>query len=566
LENRKNMVSKASDKPAIARLVAICHSHGLKRVLVSPGSRNAPLSLSFTEHGGFDVKVIPDERAAGFMALGMSQVDHVPTILLCTSGSAVLNYAPAVAEAFYQRIPLLVISADRPNEWVDQLEGQTMMQKGVLSNFVNKEFDLPQEPKDDVTLRYHDRLVNEAIAACFYPVLAPVHLNVHLREPLYGLSEMKEMPYVIQVHESPAALPCEKLIKELSEELNSYSKVMLLMGLHSPDEALKKVLEGLIEKGWVLLNESSSNLQGEKVISCIDRSLGALPAEAEMDFQPELIISFAGPLVSKKIKQRFRKNPPKAHWHIDAHQAHIDMFQCQTRALRFEPFEILKALNKVMVRGDGNFSAAWMNLKQKSAQRHERFVELCPWSDMRAYSEIFKNLKGEYKVQMANSAAVRYAQLYEHEHLEFYGNRGVSGIDGCSSTAVGMAHESDSPVVLLTGDMAFRYDVNAFWTKEIPSGLKCIVVNNGGGGIFRIIPGPKESGHLEDLFEAAMENSAKRVAEISGMPYLSAKNAEELNTALNTLFSDDKSMILEVFTPREENEKVLAKYFEALKK
>jgi 2-succinyl-5-enolpyruvyl-6-hydroxy-3-cyclohexene-1-carboxylate synthase len=560
------MVSKASDKPAIARLVAICHAHGLKRVLVSPGSRNAPLSLSFAEHGGFDVNVIPDERAAGFMALGMSQIDHVPTILLCTSGSAVLNYAPAVAEAFYQRIPLLVISADRPNEWVDQLEGQTMLQKGVLSNFVNKEFDLPQEPTDEVSLRYHDRLVNEAIASCFYPVLAPVHLNVHLKEPLYGLSEMKEKPHIIQIHESTASVPSESLIKELGDELKTYAKVMLLMGMRSPDAALKKVLEGLIEKGWVMLNESSSNLQGENVISCIDRSLGAIPAEAEMEFQPELIISFAGPLVSKKIKQRFRKNPPKAHWHIDAHQAHIDMFQCQTRALRYEPIALLKALEKVTIKGDGKFSEAWMNLKKKSAQSHRDFVAQCPWSDMKAYSEIFEHLKRDSKVQMANSTAVRYVQLYEHTGIEFYGNRGVSGIDGCSSTAVGMAHETDSPVVLLTGDMAFRYDVNAFWTKEIPSGLKCIVVNNGGGGIFRIIPGPKESGHLEDLFEAAMENSAKSVAEMSGMPYLSAKDQTELETVLNTLFSDNQSMILEVFTPREENEKVLAQYFEFLKK
>ena len=183
------MVKRTSNKPSVSRLVAICHAHGLRRVLISPGSRNAPLSLSFAAHGGFDIHVVPDERAAAFMAIGMAQVDKMPSILVCTSGSAVLDYAPAVAEAYYQRIPMLVISADRPVEWVDQLEGQTMRQTGVLSNFVNKEVDLPQETEDEVGLRFHDRLVNEAIAACFLPVPAPVHMNCHLDEPLYTMVE-----------------------------------------------------------------------------------------------------------------------------------------------------------------------------------------------------------------------------------------------------------------------------------------------------------------------------------------------------------------------------------------
>ena len=560
------MVRKASDKPAIARLVDICHAQGLKRVLISPGSRNAPLSLSFAEHGSFDVKVIPDERAAAFMALGMSQLDHIPTILLCTSGSAVLNYAPAVAEAFYQRIPLLVISADRPNEWVDQLEGQTMMQKGVLSNFVNKEFDLPQEPNDEVSLRYHDRLVNEAIAACSFPIPAPVHLNVHLREPLYGLSEKNQEIQVIKFAQQKESLPDHALLNELKGELKRYSKVMLLMGMHSPDSELKNAVLSLAKKGWVVLNESSSNLSDDAVISCIDRCLETMSPEEQEQFQPELIISFAGPLVSKKIKQRFRKMKPKAHWHIDEHQSHIDMFQCQTRAIQYNPNSMLNALLEVVPMTDDSFSRSWNSLSKKSQERHASFLAGCAWSDLKAYDMVFRQFPKHAKVQMANSAAVRYVQLYDHRELSFYGNRGVSGIDGCTSTAVGMAHESEEHVVLLSGDMAFRYDANAFWTTDVPKGLKCIVINNGGGGIFRIIPGPKASGHMEDLFEAAMENSAEGVAALNKLPYLSANNETDLEKALEKLFKDDETMVLEIFTPREENEIVLQAYFDALKK
>jgi len=556
---------KTSDKASVAALVSICYGQGLRRVIISPGSRNGPLSLSFKEHGGFDVQVIPDERAAAFMALGMSQFDKVPTILLCTSGSAVLNYAPAVAEAFYQRIPLLVISADRPKEWVDQLEGQTMLQNGVLKNFVNKEIDLPQEPSDEIGKRFHDRLVNEAIAACQYPVPAPVHLNVHLTEPLYGLTEANAEVRLIEEILVKKCLPDESLIKELLSDLKDHPRVILLMGMHSPDQALEKTLNGLSSKGWVIMNESSSNLRGDKIISCIDRCLEAIKTENEELLKPDLIISFGGPLVSKKIKQRFRKDPPKAHWHIDAHQPHIDMFQCLNKAIRVDPSLLLAALNEGLHEMKSEFQDHWLEISDRSIKNHFAFLEVASWSDMKAYSQILDALPSQARIQMANSAAVRYVQLYDHlRNQEFYANRGVSGIDGCNSTAVGMAHLSKEPVVLLTGDMAFRYDVNAFWSNQIPRGLKCIVVNNGGGGIFRIIPGPSASGHLEELFEAAMENSAEKVASLSGLPYLSAKNEVELESSLKELFADDATMVLEIFTPREENEKVLAAYFKAL--
>jgi 2-succinyl-5-enolpyruvyl-6-hydroxy-3-cyclohexene-1-carboxylate synthase len=407
--------------------------------------------------------------------------------------------------------------------------------------------------------------VNEAIAACFLPVPAPVHLNCHLNEPLYNLVD-EEVPLTkIEVVRPQKARLSNELLEELKEELESYSKILLIMGMSSHSEEMESAITCSVEHGAVVLNETTSNVSIPGVMSCIDRSLEALTPEAFSEYKPQLVITFGGPLVSKKIKQKLRDEKPKAHWHIDPHIAHIDMFQCLTRAILCDPAILIQELFSSHKRQDPWFSRTWAALEDSIKVKHKAFMDKAPWSDLKVYSKILPSLPKGAKVQLANSAAVRYAQLFEsRSDLSYFSNRGVSGIDGCSSTAVGMAKAEDGPVILLTGDMAFRYDVNAFWIKDLPMGLKCIVVNNGGGGIFRIIPGPARSGHLE-FFEAPMENSARKVAELNGLSYHEAKDEASLISGLETLFSDDRTAVLEVFTPQDLNAEVLMDYFKHLK-
>lgn len=556
-----------SDKPGIAHLVEICYGRGLRRVIVSPGSRNAPLSISFLGHGGFDVQVVGDERVAAFMALGMSQTDGLATILVCTSGSALLNYAPAVSEACYQRIPMLVISADRPEEWVDQMEGQTMRQQGALSNFVNKEFQLPQEASDGDRLWYSDRVVNEAITACHHPKPGPVHVNVPLKEPLYGSTERaaaEGAKLIAPMLPLPASVSDEDWLL-LEKEIRSYSNVMLIMGMASAGVVDVELLQRLSKKGIVIMNETSSNSAGEGVYSWIDRSIAAIPSEEEIDFLPELIITFGGPLISKRIKTLLRGHHPQGHWHIDSTEAQIDLFQSLTRSIYADPQGFLSVLSDRMTELDQNYGNRWSELMAKVGAAHDAYLSTCPFSDLKAYQQILDTLPANADVQMANSAAVRYVQIFPNRaDLSYHGNRGVSGIEGCTSTAMGMAMVKKNPVVLLTGDMAFRYDANAFWLSQRAENLKCIVVNNGGGGIFRIIPGPETTDHLETAFEAHQDNGAKGIAELYDIPYLSAHDKDSLRSALNNLYSDDRTTILEVFTPREQNAQVLRDYFSHL--
>lgn len=558
---------KTSNKPGISHLVALCFARGLRRVVLSPGSRNAPLSISFLGHGGFDVRVVADERAAAFIALGMSQTDHKATVLVCTSGSAMLDYAPAVSEACYQQVPMLIFSADRPEEWVDQMEGQTMRQEGALSNFVNQSFQLPQEALSGDDLWFSDRMVNTAITATTYPKPGVVHVNVPLREPLYdtvsqiGIEELK----TISIQHAPSPSLSEEQLDALAERLENYSQVMLLMGQYSPNRMSANVLSQLAERGVVVLTETSSNAAGLGVYPCIDRSIAGIPKNNQIPYLPELIISCGGPMVSKRIKTMLRNHHAQEHWHIDPVNAEIDLFQSLTEAIFAEPTSVLEGLAQRMNKREKGFASRWAQLEEEIKAKHQSYLADAPFSDLKVYEALMASLPEGVAVQMANSAAVRYAQLFEgRADIHYYSNRGVSGIEGCTSTAMGMAWERKSTTVLLTGDMAFRYDINAFWLRNIPAGLKCIVVNNEGGGIFRIIPGPDETDHLEQAFEAHQDNGAKAIADMYKLPYYAANNETELKLALAQLFADDSTAILEVFTPREENAGILRRYFKHL--
>ncbi|NNC84210.1 MAG: 2-succinyl-5-enolpyruvyl-6-hydroxy-3-cyclohexene-1-carboxylic-acid synthase [Flavobacteriales bacterium] len=556
-------MGKLSDKPAIADLVAICAARGLKRVIISPGSRNAPLSISFLGHGGFDVQVIGDERSAGFIALGMSQSDHKPTILVCTSGSALLNYLPAVSEAYYQRIPLLILSADRPEEWVDQMEGQTMRQRGSMSNFVNREFHLPQEAGSADRQWYSARLVNDAITATHWPKCGPVHVNIPLKEPLYGQIEASPEPKIIHPSISTPGLPSN--YDKLKGEVSEAQKVMVILGLDKTQSVSADTLARLAKKGVVILNETSSNSASPQALSWIDRTIAAIPESERQAFVPDLLITAGGPLVSKRIKTWLRNEKIAAHWHVDEVEAEKDLFQSLTCSIYCAEGPLLEAFASDLPESDPTYLHRWEELHKKVLHSHDDFLSQAPFSDLKAYQTILEMIPSDSIVQMANSAAVRYVQLFPNRpDITYYGNRGVSGIEGCTSTAMGLSTQVERPVFLLSGDMAFRYDGNAFWNDLRPKNLKCIVINNHGGGIFRIIPGPDSTDHLDRAFEAHQENSAEKMARMYDLEYRVVSDEPELKSGMDWLIASQGPAILEVFTPREKNADILREYFEFL--
>lgn len=554
------------DRMGLEYLAELMFQRGIRYLVISPGSRNAPIIDAFCKRRGFECLAIVDERSAAFFALGMAQQLQQPVAIACTSGTAPLNFAPAIAEAYYQRIPLLVLTADRPVEFIDQGDGQTIRQQNVFSNFIRKSIQFPQTIKTSDDLWYANRLASEALNACTFPVSGPVHLNLPFSEPLYGVNIPEApAPKDMKVLQTEPLLSVEAK-KELEVEWQASEKKLIIAGQLSPNSELEALLKNLAKNpSVVILTEATSNLNGPEFIAWIDRCLGAIRAD-DTGYAPDLLITFGGAVVSKRIKSWLRKAAVKAHWHIDIADLNMDTYQHLTRSIPMGPAGFFRQFLPMAGAGQGNYAEKWESLSAQARKAHEKFLAESPYSDLRIFEKIIENIPPGYDIQLANSTPVRYAQLFEYPHAyRFDSNRGVSGIDGSISTAAGAAFISQKPTLMITGDLGFFYDSNAMWNKHFPKSLKIIMINNGGGGIFRYIDGPDQTGMLEEFFEAKHDTSAENIARAFGLDYFEASDAESLDKTLKNFFREsEKPAVLEIKSPAVESAATLRAYFRNL--
>jgi len=553
-----------TDKKGIRLLVAICKAKGLTDIVISPGSRNAPLVIEFTRDAAFRCLVVPDERSAAFVAMGIAQQSGRPAAVVCTSGTAPLNYSPALAEAYYQRIPLVAITADRPAEWIGQSDGQAIQQHEMFKNYVRRSVTLPQEPTDEADFWYLQRIVSETLDIAMGPVKGPVHLNVPLREPLYRQEAADGLTLKL-----PSSLPVQSVlptdvIEKLAHEWNNCKRKMIICGGLAPANAVQEILATMErDPSLIILTESTSNLSVVNAVTCIDRVLAAISKKDEKEFTPNLLITLGGPVVSKKIKAFIRRHKPVHHWHLDPDELHIDTYQCLTYHIPLEPEVFLNQLYENINPVASVYRDMWMVKDELAELAHQDYVLDMQWSDMKVFDTILRSIPEGSDVQMGNSTPVRYIQLYKaFKPLNYFGNRGTSGIDGCVSTAVGAAISSNKLTTLIVGDMAFFYDTNGLWHHHVPSNLKIILINNGGGGIFRIIEGPPSVPELEQYFETRHQFVAKNIAATFGLNYMSCSSFKELEEQLSLFYVESKkASVLEIFTPYAENAEVLSSYF-----
>lgn len=562
------MGNLTSDKEGVNILTGVIKAKGIRRVVLSPGSRNAPLIIAFARETGMEHFVVLDERSAAFFALGMAQQSGEAVVLVCTSGTALLNYAPAVAEAYYQRLPLVVISADRPEEWVDQDDSQTIRQQEVLGHLVKASYQIIAETTAEEERWYVNRLVNDAVNCALGGRKGPVHINVPLHEPLYGLHRREEQNYRIIEKADIAKRPDPEMIKGWAGKFSTCPRVMILAGCHLPDEELKKAIHWLaLLPNVVVLSETHANLGCEPHIGTIDRVLAVIQESEKADFVPDLLITYGGPLISKHIKAWLRVYRPRWHWRIERGEHAIDTFKVLSTQIDADAGVFFPLLAEQAVPLESDYAARWRMKQELARQRHEAFAASVPWSDWKAFHLILPALPEGCSLQLANSTPVRYAQLFEIFHLaRIDGNRGTSGIDGSTSTAVGAAWLNPGVTVLITGDMSFLYDSNALWNKYLTPRLKIIVICNGGGGIFRFLPGSSEVEELEECFATAQDVNVAGFASLYGFRYFEAADAGELQQALPLFLQpSDRPAIFAVQTPAQENARVLKAYFELLK-
>lgn len=562
------MLDYTSDKEGVRILVEILARKGVKRVVLSPGSRNAPLLIAFAREKRIRHYVVLDERSAAFMALGMAQQSGEPVALACTSGTAPLNYGPAVAEAYYQRLPLIVITADRPVEWIDQEDSQTIRQNGLFANIVKAFWQLPGEAGDEETRWYADRMANDAVNCAMRGRRGPVHINVPLREPLYRLCPYPEerQPRVVEFVDTAPVLSPE-MRDRLAARLNGCRKIMILAGFQLPDRTLKEMLHRIAGLEQVaVLTETPANLGSERHIGTIDRVLATLREEEKPDFAPDLLITFGGALISKQVKTFLRQYRPKEHWYVDRSEHPADTFKVLTTQINLKPADFFSLWEGKVTSVASDYAARWRRKKETAAVCHREFARRTGWCDWKAFSLIWPTIPEGTALQLANSTPVRYAQLFECPRVfRTDANRGTSGIDGSVSTAVGAAALYAGLTLLVTGDMSFLYDSNALWNKYISPRLKIIVVKNGGGGIFRFIPGPSELPELEECFETVCDVDVKGFAGLHHFRYLEAASGEELQTVLPSFWAESREpVILAVDTSGRPNAEILKEYFRRL--
>ncbi|MEN9400071.1 MAG: 2-succinyl-5-enolpyruvyl-6-hydroxy-3-cyclohexene-carboxylic-acid synthase [Bacteroidota bacterium] len=541
--------------------------HGMKHVVCSPGSRNAPFMIAFDEHPEIKTYVIHDERSAAFFALGLAQQLQTPVGIVCTSGSAPLNYFPAIAEAYYQCVPLVVITADRPEEWVDQGDGQTIVQRDVFGKHVRYACSFSDNEQNSDASWYVQRETAIAFNMGNGEWKGPIHFNVGLREPLYTRSEAQGIVGT-SIYSSHGEFRLGKKDLKVCEEGLSLPKKLVLCGQMNPDPKLLETLVRFADDHAVLvLVENTSNLKNQRFVHCIDRLLNVISEDEWADFTPDLLITLGGAIVSKRIKSFLRKNKPKMHWKIGNEFPFMDTFQCLTHTFQTDAASFFAELLTLSYPKHAmNYGVKWKQQDFQQIDRLPAVIGNLPYADLGVFDVMHDYLPENSVLHMANSSVVRYCQLFDPiNSVDYYCNRGTSGIDGSTSTAVGAAAaDEDRLHVIVTGDISFFYDSNALWNRYIGQNFRIILVNNQGGGIFNIIPGPASTPQREAYFEAHHEHQAADLCKTFHIGYTSVDSLQSFADAMADFYSvkpGEGAKLIEIHTPGLENAKILDDFF-----
>jgi 2-succinyl-5-enolpyruvyl-6-hydroxy-3-cyclohexene-1-carboxylate synthase len=550
---------KLPKTPLAQTVVQLCKAKGIKHIVISPGSRNAPLTIGFTNHSYFKCYSIVDERCAAFFALGIAQQIQEPVTLICTSGSALLNYYPAIAEAFYSDIPLVVLSADRPKHLIDIGDGQTINQKTVFANHVLYSANLKEDEQHTNDVEINNAL-NTAILQS-----GPVHVNIPFSEPLYDrIDEFMVFPKSIEATKKVENI---ESLSDYRSLWDNAKRKLVLIGVNMPNTVEQKYLDLLAnDESVIVFTETTSNLHHNNFFPSIDKIIAPLVEDEFKQLQPEIVLTFGGMVVSKKVKAFLRDYKPKHHWHIDAKKAN-DTFFCLSKHFKYSVNYFFKSFFEGYKLTQSNYQSYWQEFKLTREKHHKAYLNTIPYSDLKVFDNILESIPEYCILQLGNSSTVRYSQLFNlNKTLKVYCNRGTSGIDGSTSTAIGAASVSKEQTVFITGDLSFFYDSNALWNNYIPSNFRIIVINNGGGGIFRILPGHKNTDNFDTYFETKHKLSAKQLCEMYDFEYLKAKNQEEIQSKMVSFYSTSfQPKLLEIFTPRVINDEVLLNYFKNIK-
>lgn len=595
-----------SNKENINILTSLLLEYGVSDAVVCPGSRNAPIVHNLSQCQSIRCHPVTDERSAGFYALGIAQATQRPTVVCVTSGTALLNLAPAVAEAYYQYVPLVVVSADRPVQWIDQLDGQTLPQPDALGRFVRKAVSLP-EPHvasvgsgdgleaagkgalSDGDKRLEEerwmcrRLVNEALHAATCRQPAPVHINVPITEPLFAF-DVAELPVAKRFRQMEKVSILNQQ-RQLFERFFSADRPMIVIGQMAYGIISPETIRSLSQH-YVVMAEPLSNLHYQTIhFDEAVRVVESLDRNESLQYVPDYIIYIGDTLVSKPTRRWLRSTKatscvitPDA---LDIHDPIMtleDIVECPLEDVDlllssfcdiYDNPEDFEDDEDVMAHEDSRhgFHACWQQLLDRCAERAEAYEPgFSQMATVKYFEEQLADLDTDICVHYANSSAVRLACIYAQHYV--WCNRGVNGIEGSLSTAAGFSLATDALTVCVIGDLSFFYDQNALWNSNIGGNLRIVLLNNSGGGIFRQLKGLDKSPVATSFVAAQHETTAQGICTQNDIGYISAKDMGEMQIGIVTLLTREtnRPMLLEVFTDVDEDMKAYSMYFSQLNK
>jgi 2-succinyl-5-enolpyruvyl-6-hydroxy-3-cyclohexene-1-carboxylate synthase len=522
------------------------HFLGMRHIVICPGSRNAPLIHGAVQQGEFQLRSVVDERSAAYQALGIAQITRRPVGLICTSGTALLNFFPAIAEAHHLRVPLVVMSADRPEQLRHKWENQSIHQVRVFGSYVNTYLEWKGILETKRALGKVERCLQKAWDSLHFPDSGPVHVNFCFSEPLYFSDVRKPTaPFGLKTRSvaftppsfspPPSPLPA--------------SDMLVLCG---QGRYVKSVEEALIQwqqKGAIILCDLLSpyrHLQWSKQWETAFSS----PQTPWEQIRPHTLVTTGTYVLNKKIKEWLRANPPSQHVHMA--DTHVVRDVYNTR-----PVVTQKPLLTIDFKGNSHsFQQAWEQMKQRTADKITETIGVgqSMFSEWSVVCRLLSLLHKDMVLHMANSMSVRYvASIGPAADITCFANRGTGGIDGCVSTAIGAAvADPQRQHVLLCGDLAFFYDTNGFWPTTPPSNLLIVMLNNRGGRIFDMIPGPSQSLQPE-LFITPHHLRAEGLCQTFGIAYQKMESLQEWEQHEHALFSGHQCCVIEIITQNKDN-------------
>lgn len=560
-------------------IAEICAQKGITEAVMCPGSRCAPITSAFVAHQKINTRTFSDERSAAFIANGIALTKEHPVVLVCTSGSAAYNFAPAIAEAYYQHIPIVILTADRPQEWIDQFDGQTIRQQNIYGGHVKKFYQLPQDYNHQDSIWHINRSVNEAINLSRQFPKGPVHINIPLREPLYPANgeTIKFSSHLRIIESLPGSMQLQDL-EALITIFSSTNKILMVAGQQDLNSMFADELDAFSKQHHIpVVADVISNLHAlSHSITHADAMLGQCKPDNKKALQPELLITFGKSLISKNLKLFLRDYQPENHWHIQPGDDVADTFKSLTLVVPVTPLTFIRQFDKIVSKKgfDGqkreNYYRLWEAEEHRTLRATKTFFSAPQLNEFSLVHEIIRNAPQPSHLHLANSMAVRYANFIglqdQQKEIAVFANRGTSGIDGSTSTAVGHALASGKPTILITGDMAFFYDRNAFWHNYKLPNLRIVVLNNHGGAIFNMIEGPSQLPEADEYFITNQKLTARSIALEYDFDYLKLDSLKKIKNLIKDFFDfDGRTKILEIESSAEEARIVLNNFKKQIK-